>query len=143
MTFTIQKQKIIQLSTFMSLIGAFSIISIHIIRTIGFTSAPIMTLIIGIAPNFFGSFILTYLLLGFLVRKKVERLYTKFILRRLLVFSFSSFLLLLLWELLQNFLWYYTIDSSDLVASFIASWVCYFIGWIYIRTNREAEQTAL
>jgi hypothetical protein len=57
--------------------------------------------------------------------------------KKLILYCFIVCIGLSLWELVQNLFWQYPVDTTDILASFVASLLAYFIGWLYIKANQE------
>ena len=139
MRFSIQKQKFSRLSGLMTLVSSLSILVVHLIRAEHFKLSHFSALLLGCAPNFFGSIALTFLLviLVYIFPAKRTDIDASLLVKRLLGYSFFAFISLALWEYLQYLFWQYPIDNMDILASFIAAVLAFFIGWLYIKQNQE------
>jgi len=138
MNYSIQKEKIGIFSSLIILLDLSLIICIHLLRERHHTLTPIPRFLIGIAPNFFASLAISFLMLLLIdiLPNKLTKLDTKILIDHLLIYATSSFILLTIWELLQKLFWNYPIDIFDIMASLAASVLSYAIGLIFISLNK-------
>ena len=109
-----------------------------VIRPLHLYYSHVATVLQGILPDFFaasGFSAFSFIYLAYFLSEKK----CKNAVRKAMIFSFAvSFLILLIWEYIQFFIWQYSVDLMDILASAVGSAV--MVALIIFLTKRKKKK---